>query len=417
MTKETPVFDAKGATSLSSVYAVPEAMDDEFDYATPLPGGFAEFNSRMAALRTRGPAVWVRSMGRPTVLFTTYERVDAAFRDEATFPSGAYYTEEMLAVLGRNLLAMTGDEHRRNRALVSPAFRARLMPGLVRPLLEPVAHELIDRFEGSGAAELVTEFTKIYPFRVIVQLLGLPGAVEEDVRRWALGMLMAHADFEHAVACSREFIDFVRPLLQKRRSDPADDLISRLATEEVNGEHLTDEEIFNFLRLLFPAGADTTYLGLGSTVYALLTHPEQLEQVKRNLAEECRWAAEEGLRWAPPVSLQPRANPHDVVWHGTPIPGGTPLLFGIAPANRDPAMFPNPDRFDVSRRPAGLLSFGLGTHFCLGAHLARAEMDVAMRVLLERLPRLRLVDDGDTGIVGVIGSVMQGPNRLPVRFD
>jgi cytochrome P450 len=230
-------------------------------------------------------------------------------------------------------------------------------------------------------------------------------------------MLMAHADFEHAVACSREFIDFVRPLLQKRRSDPADDLISRLATEEVNGEHLTDEEIFNFLRLLFPAGADTTYLGLGSTVYALLTHPEQLEQVKRNLAEECRWAAEEGLRWAPPVSLQPRANPHDVVWHGTPIPGGTPLLFGIAPANRDPAMFPNPDRFDVSRRPAGLLSFGLGTHFCLGAHLARAEMDVAMRVLLERLPRLRLVDDGDTGIVGVIGSVMQGPNRLPVRFD
>jgi cytochrome P450 len=225
-------------------------------------------------------------------------------------------------------------------------------------------------------------------------------------------------NYAHAMECAREFVEFVRPLLQMRRTDPADDLISRLATEEVDGERLSDDQIFDFVRHLFPAGADTTYLGVGSTVYALLTHREQLELVQANLAEECRWAAEESLRWAPPVALQPRANPHDVVWHDIAIPGGTPLLFGVASANRDPAVFPDPDRFDVARRASGILSFGLGTHFCLGAHLARAEMDVALRVLLERLPRLRLIDDGDAGIVGVNrGSVLQGPNRLPVRFD
>jgi cytochrome P450 len=206
-------------------------------------------------------------------------------------------------------------------------------------------------------------------------------------------------------------------MVHQRRSDPAEDLISKLATEEADGERLTDDEILDFLRHLFPAGADTTYLGVGSTLYALLTHPEQLEVVRADPEERCRWAAEEGLRWAPPVSLQPRANPHDVVWHDIAIPAGTPLLFGITPANRDPAVFADPDRFDVSPRPASILSFGLGTHFCVGAHLARVEMDVALRVLLQRLPRLRLVDDADSGIVGVIGSILQGPNRLPVRFD
>jgi cytochrome P450 len=394
----------------------PEVMDDEFDYLLGYPGDFDAFNARLHALRASRPAAWVRMAGQPAVLFTSYELVDAAFRDEAAFPSAAYFNEQMIEVLGHNLLTMTGEEHRRNRALVSPAFRARLMPGLIKPLLEPVAHELIDRFEARGEAELVSEFTKVYPFRVIVQLLGLPDAAEDDVRRWALGMLdMQNVD--HALACSREFINFVRPLVHRRRSDPADDLVSRLATEEVDGERLTDEDIFNFLRLLFPAGADTTYLGLGSTVYALLTHPEQLARVQENPAEECRWAAEEGLRWAPPVALQSRANPHDVVWHGMPIPGGTPLMFGVAAANRDPAVFPDPDRFDVARRPAGVLTFGLGTHFCLGAHLARAEIDVALRVLLERMPRLRLVNDDKAGIVGVVGAIMQGPNRLPVRCD
>ena len=231
---------------------------------------------------------------------------------------------------------MYGDEHRRNRALASPAFRQRLMPGLVRPLLEPVAHELIDRFEARGEADLVAEFTKRYPFKIILRLLGLPQASEEQVTTWALGMLdiQQNHDFARAVLGG---VHRVRgPDHAARRTEPADDLISTLATTEVDGDRLTDDEIMNFLKLLFPAGADTTYLGLGNTLYALLTNPDQLERVLADPEAECRWAAEEGLRWNAPVALLPRHNPRDVVWHDVAIPADTPLIFAIAAANRDP---------------------------------------------------------------------------------
>lgn len=351
------------------------------------------------------------------MMFTSYELVDAAFRDEATFPAAAFYEPMTSAVIGRNIESMRGAEHTRNRGLVSPAFRARLMPGLTASLLEPVAHALVDQLEGAGQADLVAQFTKLYPFRVILRLLGLPNAAEADVGRWALGMLDIHANFESALRSAQEFTTYVDPILQRRRHDPADDLLSTLATEEVDGERLTDEEIFAFLKLLFPAGADTTFLGLGTTIYALLANPRQLERVRANPNEECRWAGEEAIRWNPPVALQPRANPHEVVWHGFEIPADTPLIFAIAAANRDPAKFDDPDRFDVARRPVGTLTFGLGAHHCLGLHLAKAELDVALRVLLERLPRLRLAENADVHIKGAVVPVLRGPDALPVCFD
>ena len=307
--------------------------------------------------------------------------------------------KQITDVLGYNIQCMYGDEHRRNRALASPTFRQRIVQDIVTPVLEPVAHELIDRFESRGEADLIGDFTKLYPFKIILRMLGLPQTSEADVTRWALGMLDIQQNYEHAVRCSHEFTAFVQPILQNRRSEPADDLISKLATEEVDGDHLTDDEIMNFLKLLFPAGADTTYLGLGNTLYALLTHADQLEQVLADVDGEAKWAAEEGMRWEAPVALLPRHNPHDVVWHDVAIPTDTPLIFAIMAANRDPDQFEEPTRFDISRRPPSTMTFGFGQHFCLGAHLARAELDVSLRVLLSRLPKLR------------------GPNRLPVRFS
>jgi cytochrome P450 len=392
----------------------PALLDDDADYAVEEMPDLLE---RLAALRERTPAAWVRSFGNPTVMFTSYELVNAAFKDEETFPSAAFYGNTVTDVLGRNLQCMYGDEHRRNRALASPAFRQRLMPGLVRPLLEPVAHELIDRFESRGEADLVAEFTKRYPFKIILRLLGLPQASEEQVTTWALGMLDIQQNHDFARRCSEEFTAFVDPIMQKRRTDPADDLISTLATTEVDGDRLTDDEIMNFLKLLFPAGADTTYLGLGNTLYALLTHPDQLELVLADPETEAHWAAEEGLRWNAPVALLPRHNPRDVVWHGVAIPGDTPLLFAIAAANRDPAVFTEPDRYDVTRRAGATMTFGFGTHFCLGAHLARAELDVSLQVLLERLPKLRLAATDDVRITSSFVQLLRGPNRLPVRFD
>jgi cytochrome P450 len=172
----------------------------------------------------------------------------------------------------------------------------------------------------------------------------------------------------------------------------------------------------NFLKLLFPAGADTTYLGLGNTLYGLLTHPDQLELVLGDLDGEARWAAEEGLRWEAPVALLPRHNPNDVVWHGVPIPADTPLIFAIVAANRDPHYFDDPTRFDVHRRPTGTLAFGFGQHFCLGAHLARAELEVSLKVLLSRLPDMRLTDDPGVRIGATFAQLLRGPNRLPIRY-
>jgi cytochrome P450 len=393
---------------------LPAALDDDRDYAIE---DMPDLHQRLAALRHTKEAAWVRSFGRPAVMFTSYEMVNAAFKDEATFPSKAFYSAVVTDVLGYNIQCMYGEEHRRNRALASPTFRQRIVQQIITPLLEPVAHELIDRFEERGDADLVAEYTKLYPFKIILRMLGLPAASEDVVARWALGMLDIQQNYEHAVQCSREFTAFVAPILAERRSEPADDLISRLATEEVDGERLSDAEIMNFLKLLFPAGSDTTYLGLGNTLFALLSHPDQLDLVLSDLDGEAPWATEEGLRWEAPVALLPRHNPQDVLWHDIAIPADTPLIFAIVAANRDPAQFEDPDRFDVRRRTPSTLTFGFGQHFCLGAHLARAEIEISLKVLLSRLPRLRLTDDPQVRIGATFAQMLRGPNRLPVRFS
>ena len=369
-------------------------------------------------IRSTHPAAWVRCFGERALLFCSHDLVEAAFRDEETFPSAAFYSAVTTEVMGRNIQSMYGTEHRVKRALLSPTFRPRLMPGLVEPLLEPLAHELVDRMVARGGqADLVADFTRIYPFRIILRMLGLPPHAEQEVQRWAIGILDIQQHYEQALQCAEEFTDFVKPILDERRTAPGDDLLSALATAEVEGERLTDEEIMAFLKLLFPAGADTTYLNLGSTLYALLTHRDQLDYVRADPSIRCRLAAEEGLRWYPAVPLLPRRNPRDVVWKGISIPADTPLVFGVLGANRDPAVFDDPDSFNVERQASNGLTFGQGVHFCLGAHLARAELDAALRIILERLPNLRLVEDSDVRITGSFVQLLQGPNRLPVRFD
>jgi cytochrome P450 len=367
-------------------------------------------------LRAERGWVWGRAFGEPALLLLSHELVQAGFLAEDVFPAADFYADVVTDVLGRNLQCMRGEEHKRNRALVSPAFRQRLMPGLVEPLLGPVAHELIDRFEASGEADLVADFTKRYPFIVINRLLGLPVHSEDEVRRWALTMLDIQQEHQAAMKASHEFMAFVDPFLQQRRTDPGDDLLSTLATTEVEGERLTDEEIFNFLRLLFPAGADTTYLGLGNTLHSLLTNPEQLAIVQSDLAEHARWAAEEGIRLDPPTAWIPRRSPADVTWHGIDVPAGTSVMFGVMSANRDPLVYEDPDEFRVERRPGLVTTFGFGTHFCLGAHLARAELDTALQVLLSRLPGLRLRTTDGVRITGTIHHLLRGPTSLPVAF-
>lgn len=389
-------------------------LDVEIDF---LLDDLPDLAGTLASLRAERGWVWARGFGQPALFLLSHDLVQSAFMAEDVFASADFYERVVTDVLGRNLQCMRGEEHRINRALVSPAFRQRVMPTLVPPVLEPVAHELIDRFVAEGEAELVEQFTRRYPFIIITRLLGLPVHSEEEVRRWALTMLDLQLGHEAALAASREFMAFVQPFLDARRSDPGDDLLSALATAEVEGVRLSDEEIFDFLRLLFPAGADTTYLGLGSTLHALLTNPEQLELVRADPGARCRDAAEEGLRLNPPTAWIPRHNLEARRWRDIDIPADTPMFLGVMAANHDPAVYAQPERFDVTRRPSQVSTFGYGVHFCLGAHLARTEIEVCLRVLLDRLPGLRLRTEEGVRVTGTIHHLLRGPTALPVAFD
>ncbi|MGW6619794.1 cytochrome P450 [Nocardia sp. NPDC055002] len=377
-----------------------------------------DVHATLARLRAERDYAVVPFAGVRAVLLLTHDLVSAAFKDESTFPAAAIYRMTTGPVLGKTLQCMEGQEHRIARGVATPSFRRNRVADFVQPLLEPLAHELIDRFQGNGSADLVADFTAKYPVLVISRLLGLPVEDEATVHRWAHDLFYFPLDPEAAMRASREFTDYVTPILEQRRREPGDDLISRLVTESAEGEFLDDEQILSFLRLLFPAGADTTMLALGNTLSALLTHPDQLALLRSDPEEWTQWAIWEGMRWEPPVGLLPRACPEAVDWHGISIPALTPMIFSINAAHRDPSVYERPDEFDITRKKMSMLSFGQGVHSCAGNWLAIAELDTALRVLLERLPDLRLQPGAEDAakVTSQVGVALRGPNALPVRW-
>ena len=221
------------------------------------------------------------------------------------------------------------------------------------------------------------------------------------------------ADWERGLAASEALGAYFADQLAERRAHPGDDLISELAETEVDGERLTDDEIFAFLRLLLPAGIETTYRSFGNLLFGLLTNPEQLAAVARE-PELRKMAIEEGLRWEPPIVLIARRCVRDTELAGVPIVAGQGVNVFLASANRDERRFPDADRFDVHRTPAPHLAFGSGPHVCLGMHLARMESLVALDAVLERLPDVHL--DPDAPAPRIVGSLFRSPAALPVRF-
>lgn len=382
----------------------------EIDFASdPIPN----LHEILKDLRGRHRIAPVTYHGQVAYLITGYDDLYAAFSDEETFPSAAAYVRHSGPVMGKTIQCMGGEEHRRNRALVSKAFRPRLMAEYVESFLTEEAHLIVDRFSERGEADLVKELTEIYPFTIITRLLDLPAQEYETFKRWGDGLVSFPWDPEGALEASKEFTDYLRPLVAERRAHPGEDLLSSLATAEIDGERLSDEEIFSFARLLFPAGADTTYRGIGSLLFAVFSHPEAEAKLRSAELPPMR-AVEEALRWEPPTSILPRFAPKTVRFADFEIPGDSEVLFGIVSAGRDERVYENPDRFDPTRDNRKLLSFGQGQHFCLGSHLARREMEVVLGVVLERLPGLRLTEPDASRVEG---TVLRGPTSLPVRFE
>jgi cytochrome P450 len=378
------------------------SSQDLFDFPDPYP--------LFAAFRQSSPVFLAKSMQRDTWLVSRYDDVVRVLRDNETFSSRA--NSQMQEVMGRSIIEMDGREHQKHRSIVQHAFHFKSI-AQVEEYMHRTLHELIDRFAGAGRANLVEAFTEPFPIRVVARIAGVPIEDFDQFKRWALEIIGYVKDPGRGMDASRRVKEFLLPLIARRREEPADDVLSRVCTGEVDGQRLTDEEIVSFMRLLLPAGAETTFRLIGSTIFALLSNPDALEEVRadRSLLPA---AIEETLRWETPVLFVARETTAPAVLSGVEIPAGAMVTPVLGSANRDETHFPDPDRWDLHRGADDHLSFGGGRHFCLGYHLAKLEARLAVEAVLDRLPNLRFDPEKPSRILGL---AFRSPKSLDVVFD
>lgn len=351
--------------------------------------------------------------GRQKVCVLGFDVAKEVLTRPETF-SSRIREETIGPVWGHTILGMDGEEHRRHRGLISKAFSSKAIQQWTDELIHPVVDGLLDRLDGRDAFELIAEFTVAFPVHVITTLLGLPSEDMPRFNRWATETITIFFDVERGLAASRALNDYLTPIIEERRDDPGDiDLITLLTQAEIDGHSLDTQAIVDFLRLLLPAGAETTYRSSSSTMVGLLTNPDQLRAVKQD-PDLVPSAVEEGIRWEPPLSSVERLAEQDTELAGVPIAADTIIEVGVGAANRDENYWTNGDEFDLFRDPQPHLSFAWGSHLCLGAHLARLETAIAFQQLFERFPSLHLDPDRDADPV-IRGIGFRSPDQIPVR--
>lgn len=352
--------------------------------------------------------------GKPVFIVYRHEDIQTMLRDDETFSSRAVI-QIFGDVLGHGvMLGMDEPIHGRLRSLVTKAFTQKALARWEDEIVGRIGNELIDGFAADGDTDLVKTFTFPYPSRIIAALLGLPEKDFPQFQRWSISMLSYTVYPERGLEASKALVDYFTPILEARRAEPREDLISSLAAAEIDGQKLEDEDIYSFIRLLLPAGVETTYRSLGTLLFALLTHPDQLDAIRadRSLIPQ---AIEEAVRWDAPLLNITRVATRDTELAGVPIPQGSSVMPMLGAANRQEDRYVNPDQFDIFRQAKVPISWGYGVHVCLGMHLARLEMRTAINLLLDRLPNLRLDPDGHDPHIR--GMVFRSPSSLPVLFD
>jgi cytochrome P450 len=342
----------------------------------------------------------------------SFEAVQQVLKDGETFSSSGY-AESIGLVMGHSILEMDEPEHHRYRSLIQQAFTRKAMERWEADIVRPIVSQNIDAFADRGHADLVRELFFPFPVQVIAAMLGLP---EEDLpgfHRKAVELISITSAIERGLEASQWLYDYFAGIIAERRTEPRGDVISVLVAAELDGQRLTDEEIIAFLRLLLPAGAETTYRSSSNLMFGLLSNPDQLDALRadRGLMPQ---AIEEGLRWEPPLTGIGRTAMRDVEVDGVTIPAGSPIQVCMGGANRDPSRWENPDEFDMFRDPQQHMAFAFGPHMCLGIHLARMETTVVINSVLDRLPNVRL--DPDAEDVHITGLAFRAPSHLPVLF-
>lgn len=360
---------------------------------------------------------------------TRYEDCLAILKNPEVFSSnGQAYGPELFSRSGGlpieeqtpSMLVQDPPNHTRLRGLVNKAFTPRMVAQL-EPRIRQVATELLDRVAETGRIDIIDDIATPLPVIMIAEILGVPPEDRADFKRWsdalvaALGGgLLTPQISTEAIAARDEFIAYFNRIFELRRREPREDLVSNLLKLEAEGDHLTADEVLSMCILLLVAGNETTTNLIGNAMLALTEFPEQRERLLAN-PSLVPSAIEEVLRFYPPVQATVRFPKRDVELRGQTIGARQPVVVWLASANRDEAVFPDPDTFDVARENNRHLSFGLGIHFCLGAPLARLEAKVALEELLRRMPSFRRADGAP--LPRINSFIFYGVRGLPLAFD
>ena len=362
-------------------------------------------------------------------MVSRYRDVERVFKDGASFSSRNYEWQNEPLHGGRTMLQLDGRDHSAHRNIVGPQFRGSYLQERVREIIELTVDKLICRFEADGKVDLREQFTKPFPLDVIMYMIGLPLEDHETFRHWVdLGI-----DFQSNFAgdpeierlglqAQAEFADYLTPIIAERRKNPGEDLLSKMLTASSDGISMEDWEVRAFTSLLVSAGGETTDKALASMVCRLLENPEQFHAVRedRSLITP---ALAETLRHCGPVQMIMRQADTDTELSGGVVPEGGTVSCVLGAANRDPDQFHEPNLFDIHREDldvdkafnaaANHVEFALGRHFCVGAHLTRVEVEVAMDALLDRLPGMSLAPGFEAEETGVF---TRGPKSVDLVF-
>ena len=334
------------------------------------------------------------------LVVSRYEDVDRILRDHKRFGNdftkgGTPRQMKTRSKLQKSMLSLDPPDHTRLRGLVSRAFTPRSvaeMEGFVRD----TAHDLLDAVADRSECDLMPSFAVPLPTLVIARMIGVPSDDLPRFKVWSdrfarvLEPIISEREQQQIFRTEREFADYFAEIIDERRKEPRDDLVTRLVQAEDEGDRLTSDETKVMLRLLLVAGNETTTNLIGNGMLALLRHPDQLAAL-REQPGRIPAAVEELLRYDSPVQVDARTVAQDMEIGGRPVKAGSRLALLIGGANHDPEHFERPDELDVTRPDAGNISFGRGIHHCLGAALARLEGRVAFETLLERFADIRLV--------------------------
>jgi pulcherriminic acid synthase len=365
--------------------------------------------------------------GARAYVLSRYQDVDFALRN-AVFTTESY-AKQIEPLLGRTIVQLDGTEHAAQRSLIGPTFQAANIRKKFLGLIEETARRLIDEFRDRGEVELVSEFVAAFPVGILAGLSGLPPGETHRFRTWYTSLprfglnLTGDPEVTRAGFAAKDELEaYLRPLIAKRRLDPGDDLVSMLASADVDGQRLGENEICRFGMLMIFAGGETTEKTLATCFRNLVSHPEQLAAVRadRGLIER---AIAESIRYTAPTHMVPRRTSAEVEVSGGTIPADSEVLCFLGSANRDERHYERPEVFDMARHDidparaftgaANHLAFGAGRHFCLGATLSKFEVQAAIAQLLDAMQDIRYRDGVAPPDVGLF---LRGPIEMRLRF-